>query len=205
MVAASQFVTIGSDTAMPIQSIVPAGEDTSDNVYIQTLDAYGYTVDNYAWVNWAGDNGDQEAWIDDNFEIVEGVSFAPGTGLWVYGSTANQSIQTAGLVGKSDVSVALRPGAIGIGNPFPVAVNIQDILPTGDDTSDNVYIQTLDAYGYTVDNYAWVNWAGDNGDQEAWINDDFEIVTDVTFAPGQGLWVYGSSTEQALRFPAPEL
>ena len=109
------------------------------------------------------------------------------------------------LDSKSDVSVSLRPGAVGIGNPFPVAINIQDILPTGDDTSDNVYIQTLDAYGYTVDNYAWVNWAGDSGDQEAWINDDFEIVTDVEFAPGQGLWVYGSSIEQALRFPAPEL
>ena len=84
-------------------------------------------------------------------------------------------------------------------------VNLQDIKPTGEDTSDNVIIQTLDAYGHGVAMYNWVDYAGDSGDQEAWIDTDtFEIV-DVDFAPGTGLWVDGSSTEQSLRFPAPEL
>ena len=86
------------------------------------------------------------------------------------------------------------------------ATPLQSIKPTGDETSDNVAIQTLDAYGRTVANYLWVNWAGDEGDQEAWIDDEeFAIVEDVSFQPGQGLWVQGSSTSQYLRFPAPEL
>ena len=176
-------------------------------MFIQTLDAYGRTVDNYSWVNWAGDDGDQEAWIDDDFEIVEGVTFAPGTGLWVQSnSTESQGIQTAGKVGTSDVLVALRFGGTVTGIPFPVSVNLQDIIPVGEDTSDNVFIQTLDAYGRTVDNYSWVNWAGDDGDQEAWIDDDFEIVQNVIFEPGAGLWVQSnSSEEQNIRFPAPEL
>ena len=192
---------------MPLQSIIPIGDDTSDNVSIQTLDAYGYTVANYLWVNWAGDNGDQEAWVDDSeFAIVEGVTFAPGAGLWVGGSTDTQAIQTAGQVGLSDVVVALRFGSTATGNPYPVPLKLQDIIPVGEDTSDNVSIQTLDAYGYTVANYLWVNWAGDNGNQEAWVDDsEFAIVEGVTFAPGAGLWVTGSSDAQAIRFPAPEL
>jgi hypothetical protein len=205
--ATPQFLNISTDTATPLQSIIPVGDDTSDNVALQTLDAYGYTAANYLWVNWAGDSGDQEAWVDDEeFQIVEGVSFAPGAGLWVTGSSTDQSIQTAGAVGKSDVVVQLRFGNTAVGNPFPVSVDLQDIIPEGDDTSDNVALQTLDAYGYTVANYLWVNWAGDSGDQEAWVDDEeFQIVEGVSFAPGAGLWVTGSSDQQSIRFPAPEL
>ena len=204
--ATPQFVSIGAE-AMPLQSIKPVGDDTSDNVTLQTLDAYGYTASNYLWVNWAGENGDQEAWVDDeNFAIVEGVTFAPGAGLWITGSANTQSIQTAGAVGKSDVVVQLRFGNTAMGNPFPTEIDLQDIIPEGEDTSDNVALQTLDAYGYTISNYLWVNWAGENGDQEAWVDDEnFAIVEGVTFAPGAGLWVTGSSDAQAIRFPAPEL
>ena len=205
--ASPQFVNIGTATSMPLQSIKPAGDDTSDNVNIQTLDAAGYTVSTYLWVNWAGDSGDQVAWVDDEeFEIVEDVAFAPGQGLWITGSSSEQGIQTAGAVGKSDVTVQLKSGATAVGNPFPVSIPLQEILVEGDDTSDNVNIQLLDNAGYTLTTYLWVNWAGDSGDQEAWVDDEeFEIVENVSINPGQGLWVTGSSTEQSIRFPAPEL
>ena len=81
-----QFLNVGSNSAMPLQSIIPTGDGVSDTVVIQTLDQYGYTVDSYAWIDWAGENSDEEGWVDDNFEIVEGVTFAAGQGLWVEGS-----------------------------------------------------------------------------------------------------------------------
>ena len=201
----AQFMAIGSDAGMPLQSVKPTGSDTSDNVYLSTLDALGFTVTTYSWVNWAGDNGDQEAWIDDDFAIVEDVTFAPGAAVWVQASRSEQGVQTAGQVGSSDVVVKLRSGNTAVANPFPVAVDLQDILPTGEGTSDNVYASTLDALGYTIKTYSWVNWAGDNGDQEAWIDDDFAIVEGVKIAPGAGLWVQGSSGSQGIRIPAPEL
>ena len=206
-VVAPQFINIGASDAIPLESIVPTGDDLSDNVYIQMLDAAGRTVVEYGWVDWAGDSGDQEAWIDtDTFEIATGVTFAPGQGLWVMGSSSSQGVQAAGKVGTSDVSVTLCNGGITTGNPFPVTVSLQDIIPEGDNLSDNVYIQTLDAAGRTVVEYGWVDWAGDSGDQEAWIDTDtFEIASDVSFLPGQGLWVMGSSATQSIRFPAPEL
>ncbi len=200
-----QFINIGDDTSVPLQSIKAVGDDTSDNVAIQTLDRAGRTVDSYMWINWAGDEGDQEAWVDDSYSIVEGVSFASGTGLWVQGASAEQGIQTAGSIGKQDIIVTLRDGCTGTGNPFPVAVNLQDIVAEGSDTSDNVAIQTLDRAGRTVDTYMWINWAGDDGNQEAWVDDSYTIVEGVTFAPGTGLWVQGTSEQQSIRFPAPEL
>ena len=196
--ATAQFANIGTE-AMPLQSIVPTGADTSDNVYIQTLTAGGYTLDTYSWNDWAAD---EPCWVDDNYEKVEGVTFAPGQGLWVQGSSAEQGIQSAGQVGKLDVSVALKSGFTAAGNPFPVAINLQDIVATGEGASDNVYIQTLTAGGYTLDTYSWNDWAAD---EPCWVDDSYEKVEGVTFAPGQGLWVQGSSTEQAIVFPAPEL
>ena len=76
--AGVQFVNVGTEADMPPQSIKPTGTDVSDNIVIQTLDAYGRTVDSYLWIDWAGDESDQEAWVnDETYEIIDGVSFAP--------------------------------------------------------------------------------------------------------------------------------
>lgn len=195
----AQFLNIGGTGNTNLQDIIPTGDDTSDNVFIQTLDSAGYTVDNYSWNDWATDKA---CWVDDNYEEVTGVTFTPGQGLWVQGAAATQGLQTAGKVGVADISVTLRAGCTATGNPFPTAVDLQDIIPEGDDTSDNVFIQTLDSAGYTVDNYSWNDWATDKA---CWVDDNYEEVTGVTIEPGAGLWVQGSSSSQYLRFPAPEL
>ena len=82
------------------------------------------------------------------------------------------------------------------------AMPLQSITATGEGTSDNVNIQTLDAAGYTVDSYLWNDWVAE---KPCWVNDRFEPVEGVIIQPGQGLWVGGSSTGQSIRFPAPEL
>ena len=193
-----QFLNIGTD-GMPLQSIVPTGEEVSDNVFIQTLDAGGYTLNTYSWNDWAND---EPCWVNDDYEKVEGVSFAPGAGLWVQGYSSTQGIQSAGQVGLEDVSVTLRNGFTAAGNPFPVAIDLQDIIAEGTETSDNVFIQTLDIGGYTLDTYTWNDWAND---EPCWVNDDYEKIEGVTFAAGAGLWIQGLSEEQSIRFPAPEL
>ena len=194
-----QFINVGSGAVLDLQSIVATGDDASDNVQIQTLDAYGYTVDTYDWNDWAAD---EPCWVDGDWNPVEGVTIAAGQGLWVIGSASTQGFQTSGKVGSSDVIATLRFGGTGIGNPFPVAIDIQDVLAEGEDTSDNVQIQTLDAYGYTVDTYDWNDWAAD---EPCWVDGDWNPVENVSIQPGQGLWIIGSSSAQSIRFPAPEL
>ena len=193
-----QFVPVSSES-IELQSIVATGDEASDNVCIETLDAYGRMAESYSWNDWAYESA---CWVDDGYEKVEGVTFAPGTGLWVQGAGSTQGIQTAGKVGSSDVTIDLRAGFTAVGNPYPVSVNLQDIIALGDETSDNVCIETLDAYGRMVESYSWNDWAAE---EPCWVNDSYEKVEGVTFAPGDGLWVQGSSSGQSLRFPAPEL
>ena len=203
--ATAQFINVTGSSGMPITSFSPVGDDTYNHVEIQTLDNAGYTVDSYVWTNEGGEDYDKTGWVDSDNNIVTNVTFSPGQGLWVFGSSASQGLQTAGKVGTLDIAVSLRSGATPTGNPFPVSVNIADILPQGDDTYNHVEIQTLDNAGYTVDSYVWTNEGGEDYDQTGWVDSDNNIVTTVSFAPGQGLWVYGSSSSQSLLFPAPEL
>ena len=193
-----QFQSVGAGD-LSIDSLIPTGDDTSDSVEIQTLDAYGRTVAAYTWNDWMHESA---CWVDGDFEKIEGVTFTPGQGLWVSGSTSEQGLQGAGKVGTSDVSVQLRFGGTATGNPFPVSVDLNDIVPQGEALSDSVEIQTLDAYGRTVAAYTWHDWMHESA---CWVDGDFEKIEGVTFTPGQGLWVSGSDTTQYLRFPAPEL
>ena len=91
--ATPQFFGIGASTAIDLQSLKPIGDNASDNISIQTLDAYGRSVDYYIWCDWAGPDSDQEAWSDGSGDIIEGVTFTPGQGLWVQGSAAGQYIR----------------------------------------------------------------------------------------------------------------
>ncbi len=202
-----QFISIGESSSISLDSLKPVGEDvdTEGGVNIQVLNAFGVTVNQYLWIDWSADD-DIVGWCDGNFELVSGVTFEPGQGLWVQGTSAGASVQSAGKVGTSDVTIQLRRGATATGNPFPVTIALQDILPIGEDvdTEGGVNIQVLNAYGVTVNQYLWIDWSADD-DIVGWCDGNFELVSGVTFEPGQGLWVQGTSSDAYLRFPAPEL
>ncbi len=82
-------------------------------------------------------------------------------------------------------------------------ISLDSLVPTGEDLADNIDIRVLDAAGRTVDGcaYAWNDWVDTN---PCWATEEYEKAEGVTFAPGQGLWVYGKNTNQTIRFPAPE-
>ena len=199
---APQFMPVSGEN-ITLESLIPRGDDASDNVNIRVLDAAGRTIEgcDYTWNDWAGDHA---CWMDENYIEITGVSFAPGQGLWVYGSSSSQALQSAGEVGTNDVVVQLRFGATPTGNPFPVTIGLQDIVASGDEASDNVNIRVLDAAGRTIEgcDYTWNDWAGDHA---CWMDENYQAIEGVSFEPGQGLWVYGSNSNQTLRFPAPEL
>ena len=207
----AQFINIGNSISNDLQSIIPIGDGIQDTVKIQTLNAYGQTVNTYMWVDGADLDTPTTGfcWADPNYTAkTTGVAFGPGQGLWVYGSSTSQALQSAGEVNTSDVSVQLRNNATPCGNPFPVSVDLQDILPSGDGIQDVVKIQTLNPYGQTVATYMWVDGADLDtpATGSCWADPNYTAkTTGVTFAPGAGIWVYGSSTSQYLTFPAPEL
>lgn len=87
---AAQFVAVDGTATIDLQDVKATGDDTSDNVIVSILDKYGYTSASYTWVDWVGDS---PCWINDDFEEVSGVTVAPGAGLWVQASSAEQGLR----------------------------------------------------------------------------------------------------------------
>lgn len=199
----SQFVAVDDSGSVSLDMLKPAGDDvaTDGEINIQLLDAYGRMTAIYQWIDW---DGEPTGWCNGDYEVLEGITFKPGQGLWVGGTSEGAAIQSAGKVGSEDAVVRLRAGSTATGNPFPVALNLQDIIVEGKDvaTDGEINIQLLDAYGRMTAIYQWIDW---DGEPTGWCNGDYEVVENVEFTPGQGLWVGGTSDTQYLRFPAPEL
>ena len=198
----AQFTDVASsDGSISLSAIKPTAATEVDMGYlveIQILDNAGYTTeDSYLW------NGTE--WEAATGADVSTITFAPGQGLWVMSSVGEAAgLQSSGKVGTSDVDFALDDdyGAAAIGNPFPTAIALNDIVPIVGEEVDAAYlieIQILDNAGYTTENsYLW------NGTE--WEAASGADVSTIKFAPGQGLWVMSSIGEAAsLRFPAPEL
>ena len=200
-------MSIGANKIVKLDDLVPTGNDVNKDggINIQLLNAYGVTVAKYQWIDWSADD-DVKGWCDSNFELVSNITFDEGQGLWVQGTSSGAALQSAGKVEDSDVTVQLRFGATATGNPFPTSINLQDIVPQGENINKDggINIQLLNAYGVTTAKYQWIDWSADD-DVVGWCDGNFELVTGVTFGPGQGLWVQGTKDTEYLRFPAPEL
>jgi hypothetical protein len=83
---------------------------------------------------------------------------------------------------------------------------LTNFKPTGADVYGNVNINRLNANGYVIETYSWTESGGDGWDTaDVWVDDANTIITDVTFASGEGFWVNGTSESQYLNIPAPEL
>lgn len=205
-----QFGNVGGvANEFSLKSFKAVGEECSDNVFISTLNPYGGKIATYVWINYGGESGEEEIWADaDTYaEPTTEVTFEPGSALWIEGISGNQAIQASGQVITSDTPVQLCDGATQAGNPTPIDLQLQDILATGEECSDNVFISTLNPYGGKISSYVWINYGGDSGEEELWADADTyaEPETAVTFAPGLGLWIEGTSDAQYVTFPGVEL
>ena len=87
-------------------------------------------------------------------------------------------------------------------------VDLTDIKVVGYDpevgTEDEVYLQSLDYRGRTVAGsmYFWIDVTDGEDVYYGWLNEagDFVEAGDVTFAPGEGLWVHAPSADFSLQY-----
>ncbi len=154
------------------------------------------------------------------------VTFEPGQGLWVTGLSENTKLQINGQVYNADTVVDLTDGAVATGNPFPVPLALQDIAVQVDTVKypnatiavdGSIMIQLLTNNGYTRDTYRWIDnrqdlinqgvpeqfWE-DAGLMHGWYLNGM-TKSDISFDPGQGLWVTGTMDGQQLFFPGISL
>ena len=185
-----------------------AAEDgyADEEVYVQTLDAFGRTIASYYWYDSEEDG--YYGWYDDNGNYAEDVILPAGEGLYGYAPDESFSIQSAGQVPTSDFSVTLRFGAKHVINSTPVDVNIQDVIVTGYAVEDGyadeeVYVQTLDAFGRTIASYYWYDSEEDG--YYGWYDDNGSFVNELIIAPGTSVYAYSPDNSFALVIPGVTL
>lgn len=188
-----QFRSISSSGGYNVKDIVANGADLN-SISIQTLDTAGRTDKSFVWNDWMYETA---CWVDDNLDVAD-YTLAEGASVWVQGASG-YTIQTAGEVATSDVTVELADGFVAVGNPFPVSVNIQDLIATGADLND-ISIQTLDVAGRTDKSFIWNDWMYDS---PCWVDDDMNEAN-YQLAPGEGMWIQGKEG-YTIRIPAPEI
>ena len=198
----AQFVGVGTaGGVIDLQDLKPQGDDCVDNLNLSTLGPYGDTLITYTWIDYGSDGG--AYWTEDGDTKAVGVTFQPSEAFWLQASSDQQSLQSSGEVSKEDITIQLREGATMVGNSTPVEVDLQDILPSGDDCVDNLNLSILGPYGDTLITYTWIDYGSEGG--AYWTEDGDTKATGVKIQPGAGVWLQASSTEQYVTFPGVEL
>ena len=191
----AQFGSVAADE-YKLEGLTPTGPDVIDNVYIDRFDEYGAPIHTYYWT----DFGDGPCWSEDLETKAENVTFAPGEAFSVTAGSEAQGLQSSGSVPRMDIAFQLRSGVSLCGNPFPVRLPIGNILPSGNEVIDNVYIDTFNEFGAPINTYYWTNL--DEGPN--WSADLETKAEDVTFDPGEGLSITGASEDQIITFSVLE-
>ena len=198
------FRTIGGDKNATSIQLLQLGDDIDSlGVSFQFLTAKRRSAHMYDWISpedakdyvadWPAGQG---LWIDDDTfafpeeEVTVGVGNAVQIDMGDYDA---EGLTCSGQVSDDDLSYTTRAGYNYIGNPYPTAMDIQNIQlrPTLDSLS--VSFQFLTAKRRSAHMYDWIS-AGDAKDYDdkwedglgLWIDDDTFGLPDetVTIAPG---------------------
>ena len=184
------FKDITTNT-MNIQDLKPMGDNVPDDgsIVLQTLDSAGMRGD--VMLSWWGDG-----WYDINDDTPD-TYLQRGDAIWISFPDNTLSLNCAGEVSSAPVASPLCDGFVAIGNPYPVNIDIQDLVPVASEgdvpESGEIVIQTLDAAGMRGD--VMLSWWGDG-----WydVNDETPATL---LAPGEGIWVSANSDKLSLTWP----
>ena len=192
-----------------LTQVVPGGAEqytaSANPIALQTLDAMGNAAQSFSYHK--GDTARAYKNFDGWYLGVTAIKpendvfFPVGTGLWVSGADS-LTITTAGEVLKDSVRADLVDGFRLVANPFPVAVKLTNIVPSGAEqytaSVNPIALQTLDAMGNAAQSYSYHK--GDTA--RAYKNYDgwylgvtaIKPENDVEIPAGASLWVSGNAT-----------
>ena len=204
---APQFTTVGSETGIKLSDIEPITETSTSlrrKIQIQLLTSAGLAATVYRWEGTGGKTWIAEKSTDDMGETV----LPAGQGVWVLNTASvATSFRSAGQVGTSDIIQPLDDagGAAMVGNGFPVAIKLKDIVPsteTGTSLRRKIQIQILTPAGLAATIYRWEGTGG-----KTWIAEkSTDDMGETEIPAGQAMWVLNTANCAAtLRVPAPEL
>ena len=185
--------------------------ECADEVDIQMLTAQGKGVDgsSFYWCDFEEDGDTFYGWMapDEHFAVKGEVVYDVCDALWIHSESDELSIQTSGAVDQKGSACALRIGNKLVANPTPVLCDLFDIKVTGHDgeCADEVDIQLLTAQGKGADgsSFYWCDFEEDGDTFYGWMAPDehFVVKGEVTYKPGEALWVHSESDELQIEYP----
>ena len=190
-----QFVGFDGETSVNLQCLSCAGENVGYVVMLSRLNAIGAKIESFYWAD------DLACWVDDqNYEPLKGITFQPGEAFWLDGDSEKQILRSSGQVSKTDAIIQLCDGATMTGNFTPIDIDLQDVVCEGKNVGYTVMLSKLDSIGVKTQSYYWAD------DLACWVDDqNYEYVSGVKIAAGEGVWIDGNNSEQYVIFPGVEL
>ena len=205
MLTASFVNVAGSDKGIDLYDLVAGGTYSAGDITVQTLNSDGTANKIYTYMK--PRRGDTWFWQDllTSETIAEGsVVFKPGQGLWISGVDGAQ-LTNSGAVSTDDNAIALCNGFVATGNMTPVAIDLTSLVAGGTYSAGDITVQTLNSDGTANKIYTFMKpRRGDTWFWQDLLTSETIAEGDVTFAPGQGLWISGVDGA-TLTFPGPTL
>ena len=215
MVGAS-FTTVGAE-ALDIASIVPMGDAGEGGSWIKwwdpTAKKYSAKVV-YCYERYDADDEEivyEGGWGDEDWFPVE-KTFQPGEGFWFQAGQTGVTLSIAGQVDQPAteyVAIPLTMGAqIMVQNPFPMDLNLDDIVMDGDAGEGGSWIKWWDPTAKKYSPKAVYCYERYDADDEkivyegGWGDEDW-IPVEKTFNAGTGFWTQAGQTGVKICFPNP--
>ena len=201
---APTFEPVDGTGFINLQDIKISGDNVTDSAdNIQILDEGGATTATYIYMTAETSALEADGWVDGDNWCLTDVTIPYGAGILL--DTANEEVAVtfAGQVSTADSTITSVSGFNFTGNNTPVAVNIQDILVTGENVTDSAdNIQILDEGGATIATYIYMTKETSGLEADGWVDGDNWCLADVTIEPGQGILVDTANEGVTINIPA---
>ena len=192
----------GVSATLDIQDLKLQGVPGDGSDVIWVLDSDGIvTGDTYYWFSKEITGAATDFWSADG-ETPLKRPIVSGEGFYVYTESEEASVMVSGSVKIGNYSKNLIPGYNLTGNFSPIAQNIQNLTLSGvpGDGSDVIWV--LDSDGIvTGETYYWFSKDVTGADKDFW-SADGENPLDLTFEPGEGIYLYTEATDAKINLPA---
>ena len=222
----AQFQEVGMDSIdiqdLLVNTSLPDPEVVGENVFWGAK-LLTWTGSGYATYYWSGTTGEElfgnAAWdnkwlVDEGAAIATGVDVLPGDGLFIQ-VNALSSVTLAGeVVTNSQVQVALNEDYTLIANPFPISIDIQNLVvsnfPNPEVVGENV-LWGAKLLTWTGSGYATYYWSGTTGEElfgnAAWdnkwlVDEGAAIASGATLEVGDGvfIWLKAGTSNASITF-----
>ena len=214
----SAFVNV-DNTDMTLANLTVVGYDTEEGyadmeIQAQQLTGGGATLNGmtYYWCDFEEDGVKYYGWYDENMNDYNSLPLIPGEGWWIYSSSDNYKIQTAGAVSDKPITVPLLGGAQAklVSNPMPTSLDLGQVVIKGYNAEEGyadmeIQAQQLTGGGATLNGmtYYWCDFEEDGVTYYGWYDENMNDYNSLELGSSEALWVYSPSSSLYVEFPSP--